>query len=154
MKYIKTYEKKKAIEGYKNKIFINVPSTIYFKSPIKYQVIIVDDVYQSGEIYSSKLYDSYKVISHYTLEFKHDDTFFCTSWDQIYSKNDFDRISFMTAEDFYKEKPELVMAILNYAIRESKGNRTQYHLDRMNHIIDVLTIPQTEHIIQAHKYNL
>ena len=159
MKYIKTFETKiisLVLPRYKGKIFINTPSTNYFKSSIALQVVFVDSV---KTVYEAERLPSEQPIVY---QITADDAIQCnvggsinyTDWNQEYVNWEFDKIKFMTPEEFYKSHEELFIKILEMTISENLTKKTDFYKDKINGIIKKLTIPETEHIVDAEKYNL
>ena len=78
-----------------------------------------------------------------------------TDWYQEYTSLEFDRIKFMTIDEFYENHKDLFIKILEETMKESENNfKTGWYKKRTNFILNKLTIPETEHIISAKKYNL
>jgi hypothetical protein len=167
MKYIKTYEYtanqgdeiyQEILLEYPGKIFINVPSSIYFKSDVKYQVIFVDEVYRFEIINNNKgtLSIQYDIKADNALWISHSQEAVIRydRWNQSYSESSFERIKFMDAKEFYYEYEELFLILLNDAIKNLKEGKRVLRIENYEEILKRLTIPETEHIIQADKYNL
>jgi hypothetical protein len=160
MKYLKLFESlnDQPVKGYEGKILINKPSQNYFRSSINYQVIFVDHVLlkYSNERLSSEQPLVYTVKSDYTIQINADFSLTYTDWNQDYVSWEFDKLNFMTPKEFYEKHTESFIRLLEETIKESKNklNKTDWFKKKINDIIDKLTIPETEHIISAEKYNL
>lgn len=170
MKYLKTFENNKYnFDNYRGKIFINTPPTEYFKSTIALQVIFVDDIkkiYYAHNKYNIEPFgeeekenrigmDACKIESDAVVQCNIGGSMNYTDWDQEYTNWEFDKIKFMTPEEFYKNHKDLFIRILEKTMEESKNNlKTEWYKKRIKFILDKLTIPETEHIISANKYNL
>jgi len=157
MKYIKTYESYQKFEfpTYKGKILINRPSQQYFRSSINYQIIFVDSVTseQGGQQFSQST--TYTVQADNTIQINDDLSLTYTNWNQIYGTFDFENLDFMTPEEFYERHTESFIRLLEETIKESKNKlKTEWFKKKINEIIDRLTIAETEHIVNAEKYNV
>jgi len=151
MKYLKTFEKYE-YTGYEGMLFINIPSTNYFKSDIKFQIIFVDTI----------IPDTVKIKGQDTIQFNQSNGEECyvymTTWDQYYNEDDFKRIKFMTTEQFYKEYKPSYIRILDDLLDEidkidnkQKGSRRS---EKLNKLVERLTIPEVDHIINSRKFNI
>lgn len=158
MKYLKTFENKDLNKKYKGKIFINTPSTHYFKSSTALQVIFVDniDIVTPNDHLPSQYPLTYKIVADDTIQCNVGGSINYTDWRQEYVQWEFDKIKFMTTEEFYRDHEELFIRILELAIEDNKNskNKTDFYKDKLNRIIGKLTIPETEHMVTAEKYNL
>lgn len=163
MKYIKKFDNKNKVqlEEYKFKIYINKSSTNYFKSSIIFQIIFVDTVF----IYTSKSRgneydissDVIDVVGEDMIQFNRSNNkeyFTYDKWNQTYNIDDFERIHFMTAQEFYDKHKKSYLRILEELLDYSEKKLTEYSKEKVDRIINKLTIPETEHIIQSRKYNL
>jgi hypothetical protein len=161
MKYIKKFEiKNNELQEYKFKIYINKPSTNYFKSSIVFQVIFVDTVYS----YTSKAeyaisIDVIDIQGKDMIQFNRENdkeyfTFPLNGWDQTYNIDDFDRINFMTAQEFYDKYKSSYLRILEELLDYSEKKLTEYAKEKVDRIINKLTIPDVEYIIISRKYNI
>jgi len=152
MKHLKVYEKYDPIllDEYSDKLFINIPSSVYFKSDIKFQIILVDKVYKSK---------SYYISADNVIQFNEwqdgTESFNFVTWDQDYNEDDFERINFMTVEEFYHGyKSSFIRIISEILDRLDNLNLSDQYTKKLNKIVDRLTIHEVEPIIQARKYNL
>jgi len=109
MRYLKKFENYE-LTGYEGKLFINIPSSVYFKSDIKFQIIFVDTITGSHKHCTIKGQD---VIEFNQSVNGKEDYNYMQPWDQIYSEDDFKRINFMTADEFYDEYESSYLRILN-----------------------------------------
>jgi hypothetical protein len=157
MKYLKTYESLNdmIVKGYEGKILINKPSGTYFRSSINYQIIFVDNVFTrylndtlpETLIYIVKADDVIQINDDLSLTY--------TDWDQRYALFEFEKLDFMTPEEFYERHTESFIRLLEETIKESKNNlKTEWFKKKISTIINKLTIDETEYIISAEKYNL
>ncbi len=151
MKYLKKFENYE-ITGYEGKLFINIPSSNYFKSDIKFQIIFVDTItgsHKHCEIKGDVIQFNQRVNGT-------EDYNYMTSWDQLYSEDDFKRIKFMTAEEFYDEYKPSYIRILNDLLDEIEkvGKNGSVRYKKLNSLLERLTIPDVEHIINIRKFNI
>ena len=152
MKYLKKFENYDST-GYEGKLFINIPSYVYFKSDIKFQIVFVDSVIFDEKVYNIKGDD----VIQFQQYVNGDEAFnYNTRWDQIYAKFEFDKINFMTVEEFYKKYESSYIRILNDILDELDKNIkwTDWKIKKLNRILEKLTIPEVEHIIDARKFNI
>ena len=151
MKHIKIFEEYNPIRlpEYNDKIFIDIPSSTYFKSDIKFNLIFVNSVIKSKVYY---------VRSDAVVQFNEyrdgTENFSYIRWDQEYSEKEFDLINFMTAEEFYHKYKSSYIRILEEVLDKlDQGDKyTEQKLIQLNEISDRLTIPEVEHIIRSRKY--
>lgn len=153
MKHLKAYENNS--KTYKlNKFFIHIPSQEYFKSPYKFYVIFID-YYELNVTESMTNY-----VLHYDFIIKYDDDNNISyenqkkTWNYIYDKESFDDIKFMTTNELFKKHDYLVEDIIKNTFKRLEDNRFRTNFHFYNKILDLFTIPETEHLIQANKYNL
>ena len=128
MKHLKIYEwfetekvDKKLLEGYSDKVFLEFPSTTYFKSDLKFSLIFVDKVI---EIETESVGKQYEILSEYVFqrsEYRTGDSYSFPTWDQIYNEDEFKRIKFMTVSEFYKKYTESFIQILNITLDKIKS---------------------------------
>lgn len=159
MKHLKQYEDLK-MKDYmwgrdEKKLYINIPSTTYFKSDIKFQLIFVDVVYKSDE----HDFDAYQIIGENAIQFNQwqdgRESFSFITWNKTYNEDDFEKIKFMTAEEFYHIYQSSYIRILEEVLdRISQNKGSDEYNNKLNEILERLTIPEVEHIISARKYNL
>ena len=166
MKYIKKFENDRyyssdsqKLEGYNGKILINIPSATYFKSAIRFQIVFVHEVYKHKLIfkdaYGEDRYE-YQVLADNIIRCNSDDSIdFTYRWDQAHNEDGFKRLKFITVEQFYNQHTDVFIGLLEEAIEESNNTKfSEQHRSEVKKIIDRMTIPETEHIIGANKYNL
>lgn len=153
MKHLKAYENNS--KTFKlNKFLIHIPSQEYFKSPYKFYVIFVD-FYERNVTESMTNY-----VLHYDfiIKYDHDNRMSFENqkktWNYIYDEESFDELEFMTAKELYKAHDYLVEDVIKNTLEKLKDNRLRTNFDFYNKVLDLLTIPETEHLIQADKYNL
>jgi hypothetical protein len=161
MKYIKKFEKTEELQEYKGKIYINKPSTNYFKSSIVFQVIFVDRVYS----YTSKSHNNEYDISSDVINIEGEDMiqfnrnsnkeyFTYNNSTQTYNIDEFEMINFMTAQEFYNKYKSSYLRILEELLDYSEKKLTEYGRSKADRMINKLTIPDVEHIISSRKYNI
>ena len=158
MKYLKKFENYRDT-GYEGKLFINIPSSNYFKSDIKFQIIFVDTIIPGNPVYPETLV---QIKGQDMIQFnQHSNTgeenyVYMTTWDQFYDEDDFKRLKFMTVEEFYDEYKPSYIRILNDLLDEiDKLTRIDsLRSKKLNKLLERLTIPEVDHIIQAKKFNL
>jgi hypothetical protein len=167
MKYIKTFENEpytgddikhhipatyqNELKEYTNNVLINIPSTQYFKSAIRFQIIFVDNVYTNNNWYRVISEDVIKVNSDDSINYPNSSWI----WDQLYNEDDFERQNFMTVEEFYNQYTDIFIGLLEDAIEKNKitAYSNSYKVG-IESVIRKMTIPQTEHIVNANVYNL
>ena len=160
MKYLKKFENYE-LTGYEGKLFINIPSSVYFKSDIKFQIIFVDTIIPVAKSIQE---NSVQIKGQDMIQFnQHSNTgeesyMYMTTWDQYYNEDDFKRIKFMTTEQFYKEYKPSYIRILDDLLDEidkidnkQKGSRRS---EKLNKLVERLTIPEVDHIINSRKFNI
>lgn len=116
MKYLKLFENENDritsayqatsyLGNYSNKVYIDIPSTTYFKSDIILQVILVDDVlkYSSGH---------YKVNADHLIKCIKSGEIYYDKWEQNYGQDKFNSINFMTVKEFHDKHNDLFMRII------------------------------------------
>jgi hypothetical protein len=155
MKYLKKFENYE-LTGYEGKLFINIPSSVYFKSDIKFQIIFVDTITGSHKHCDIKGQD---VIQFNQRTNGTEDYNYMNSWEQFYSEEDFKKIKFMTVEEFYDEYNPSYIRILNDLLDEIEkiGQNKQIssrRYEKLNRLLERLTIPEVEHIINIRKFNI
>jgi len=151
MRYLKKFENYE-LTGYEGKLFINTPSSVYFKSDIKFQIIFVDTIIGAYNHCTIKGQD---VIQFNQRANDTEDYNYMTSWDQVYSEEDFKRINFMTAEEFYDEYKSSYLRILNELLDKLEDFRNGSLFNKkLVRLIEKLTIPEVEHIVNIRKFNI
>ena len=150
MKYLKKFENYRAT-GYEGKLFINIPSSNYFKSDIKFQIIFVDTIIGSYNHYTVKGQDVIQFNQRVNVPDYYN---YMTHWDQLYSEEDFKSIKFMTAEEFYEKYESSYIRILNDLLDEIDKVGFSRRYEKLNELLERLTIPDVLHIINTRKFNL
>lgn len=159
MKHIKAYEAKD--EDYvcgrdENLLYINFPSTKFFKSDIKFQLIFVDTI--------SKFKDEdedvfYKIKSDNSIKFSQYQTgtesFSYIEWEKTYYENEFKEIKFMQPKEFYRIYKSSYIRIFEDILDKLEENKyPSDYTAKIEEIKNRLTIPEVEYLIQTRKYNL
>jgi hypothetical protein len=145
----------KKLEGHSDKILIHMPSQTYFKSVIRFQIIFVDSVFKHKLIYGDDKFE-FQVIGEHVITCKSDDEIdFTHGWDQTYNEDGFERLKFIEVKDLYDKHTDVFIGLLEQALEDDKDNKYgEWFKLRIKNIISKMTIPETEHIVSANKYNL
>jgi hypothetical protein len=156
MKYIKKFESHN-FDDYKGKLFINIPSSKYFISDIKFQIIFVDIVKIAKNIdYGDDIHMSVKgqdMIQFNQYVSGEENLIYNNTWKHYYNENEFDKIKFMTVKEFYNEYKPTYIRILNDIL--DRLEMPIYMNDKkLIRMLERLTIPEVEHIIYGKKFNI
>lgn len=155
MIYLKTYEDlypKENVINMKGYVYINRPD-----DPTKF----VNIVFPIKVVYVKEIggYDfnryGYEIFGNQIKIIK-DKRYTYDGWDQFYYKEDYNRINFIPLSTFYEQYEEFIREhMLNIQERlESKEILTHGYMRVLEELLDCMTIPETEHILQIKKYNL
>lgn len=156
MKHIKKFEHTtKQTKTYPiNKFLIHEHSQKYFRNQYKFEVLYVD--FAEKAILGNAEYYSLQV--DYTIMYDNDNKIHYNDkqrdWTYSYSEKDFNELDFMTAEELYKKHDYLVIDIVERTLENLQNNQNKRSIDFYNKIISMFNIPETEHLINTHKYNL
>jgi hypothetical protein len=152
MKYLKTFENENDkiyyLGNYSNKVYIDIPSTTYFKSDIILQVILVDEVlkYSSGH---------YKVNADHLIRCMKSSEIYYDKWEQNYTQDKFYSINFMTVAQFHDKHNDLFMRIIQDILDDlADDSFSPGYRNKLQNVLNKLTVPETEYLIQANNYNL
>lgn len=175
MKYLKKFEMslpriRKKLPEYSGLVYIHLPSETFFKSSIRFTLVFVDDVieevydrveYKSYNNYNEYIYKSYNNynitanISFQISEFSSGDLYSIQRWYQDYTEKDFKMINFMTIQEFYNKYTEEFIKILNIILDKINNQNLRVEYKRnFEELLNKLTIPEVEYIINSRKYNL
>ena len=158
MKYIKTYEMRREsqkLTGYTGLLVLTIPSEVYFKSTTKFILQFVDEVFKNSNERQEVDY-SVNGYAFERIETDRGDEHYSIKYESFtYSESEFKRFNFIKAEDFYKEYPNSFIMIMEIILDKLKEPRLlKDTIDVYNMILDRLTIPETEYLLAAKKYNL
>jgi len=161
MKHIKAYETKEEEEEHKicgrdeNLLFINFPSEVYFKSDIKFQLVLVDSIYkkiEEGDV-------TYRIKSDNSVQFSQyqngRESFSYIIWDKLYYEDEFKKINLMHPKEFYRTYESSYIRIFETVLdRLEEDNFSSEHKEQLEEIVKRLSIPEVKYIVQQRKYNL
>jgi len=78
-------------------------------------------------------------------------------WGMSYTKEDFEKISFLTPDELYKSHTKLCEDLYLKVYNELNSNKswTDWYMKMLKNYVKVLgTIPQLEYVSDTRKYNL
>jgi hypoxanthine phosphoribosyltransferase len=148
MKYLKNFEISKYAVYNKNdrKIFI----IELINNDVKLKIVFVDDI--------TKSWDTYHIRSENVIQINQwqDGTTSLNirSLYTDYTIEEFEKIDLISVEEFYKKYEDLYVGILEELIDRIKKPHSGEYIAQMQELINLLTIPETEPIINQNKYNL
>lgn len=148
MKYIKKFENIN-LRNYDDKFFIKYP--FLDVSDEKFSIILVKHV----------MADDYNTFKNITITgdnfivYKNSKLKNGNLWIKTLSKSEFDKIIFMTLEEFYKNYTELCTDLYSKIIDDLKYSTKNIEIETLNRFNSVLeNIPELEYIKMSNIYNL
>ena len=159
MKYIKKFETYHVFDDYIGKLFIVFPSTTYFKSDTQFQIIFVDSINNIENVEVVEYHIKGRDVIKFTQYNGDEALTYDTVWDNYYSEDEFNKLKFMTVEEFYNTYESSYIRILEDILDVFDNKLIVKFLsikkeDKLNRLLDRLTIPEVEHIINARKFNI
>lgn len=162
MKHLKTFEtlypkSSVLLPEYDGLVYIDRPSETYFKSSIRFTLVFVDKVYK--EVYEGDFNSNqYRIEANVTFqrsEYSRGDSYSVNKWDQSYAEDEFKRIKFMTPSDFYYLYKDTFLRILDIIFEKIDNKRiNSEYKATFEQLLDKMSIPEIQHILNSRKYNL
>lgn len=151
MKYIKTYEHLFNIKEIDMKGMVYISKPEYPNSEIIENIIFVNKV-----LYGKGVNDYGYEIFGKQIKMKKNNTYLYDSFTDSISEEEYNKIDFKTMSEFYKENEEFVREhMLNIQDILNCGEYySQPYKKFLKELLDSLTCPETEYILQINKYNL
>ena len=160
MKNLKTFENfypksSVLLPEYDGLVYIDRPSETYFKSTIRFTLVFVNKVYK--EVYDGNS-TQYRIEADTVFqrsEYSSGDNYSVKSWDQNYAEFEFKKIKFMTIKEFYYLYTDTFLRILDIIFEKIDNKRiNSEYKATFEQLLDKMSIPEIQHILNSRKYNL